>query len=796
MMRKAGVCLFAFFSSAFFATTAHAMSIRAIPLAEITEQTDLWVRGNVLSVKSKPLKEDERYRFGHQGTVEVTVVIEITSATRILDTPAITVHWASSDEFLQRVTKGEECIAALSRQDDGTYKSLWALGVYGWFQTEPETGRIPYVWEIGRNVSPGLLWDLVSALEMGQYSLKGPSALLIDAWQRRLSDGQRQDFIASMLFFDAFPGAPLSPAELIAAFERQYAINGSLPRSEERSIQRAMPVLFSLFQRVGDESSLKWLIAIFVQDFSARESVFDDREIAKGLVQTIMAKGGAQRIDLVHSLIGKEFVWATERGNVQARRTPIRADYDVLEAIAAFPGDDVDGMLLDMLHHPGKYQIRDSLSLASVWNGLANRGNPEIETYLNEFLANPGTFDIGVRHYGSVDNAIVYAREALQAYARNLPRNQRLQQLQRQYQQGDLGALAQLLREVKPGDTTMIPALASVPVDDLLDEQHALGNTFSIVVADRLPDPAFLSQLRALSERAERSGRIQIALVLAALHACGDKELARANAVALLHEPAPDRDWRAVYDKINEKTGLVAFLGTIGDPALVGEIDPYTRPDVLDDCRTKLTSAAIGESKEPHDFAVRTLCKSAVIALARTGGDEAVARLHAIYETGDIAARIAAAMGLYALGDDTGKELVDLFVNHQELTNTEIAARWRIDLFGDFHHAAKYLENPRTDAVLLERLQRGFGDSDRDLTGYTKFLDAHAATLLPIFVENLSNDNSGLRRDALYLVSHYLGGDLNYDPGKSPQQQADVVDQIRERVNAYLAKLKERDGTA
>jgi hypothetical protein len=791
MMRTTRAHAIAVFSVVLAAATAHTMSLRDIPLAEVTEQTDLWIRGSVVSVNLSPLAEDERYRFGHQGTVEVTVVVNVTSSTRPIDTPTITVHWASGDEFMQRVKKGQECIVALSRREDGTYKTLWAVGIYGWFQVDPESGRVPYVSSIGENVAPNTIWDLVSALDIGQASPDGPDAILVDAWRKRLNEGALQDFIAAMVFLDAFPGVELSPADLLAPFERQCLYIASQPNNVKHAMRQAAPVLFSLFKRIGDESSSEWLIAIFAQDFSARESAFDDSEIAKGLVQSILAKGGARRVDLVRGLLGKEFTWATGDGRVQARRTPIRADYGAIESIAKYPGEDTDRMLLDMLHHPATFGIPDSLSMAGVWTGLAKRGNPEIRTYLEAFLANPSTFDLGVRHYDSIDKSIVFAREALQAYAQNLPREQRIQQLMRLYKQGDIGALSQLLPMVEPKDSALVPELTSIPLEHLLSEQHSIGNTFATMVAKDLPNPVFRPQLHALAGSDARDPvRIQLSMVLAAMHACGDTEPARKMAMENLNKPVPSKEWRACYFLIAEKAGLVSFLGTLKDPALMSEIDPYTQRDVLDELSQTMKAAALASGEDPHDFAVRNLNKIAILALARAGGGEAIPRLKAIYVNDDIAARIAAAMSLYALGDDTGKDIVDLYVNHQELTNTEIAARWRIDLFGDFHSAARYLENPRTDEALLQRLRNGFADGDRDVRSYHKFLKANESTLLPIFVENLTNKDPGLRRDAYNLLRRFHDSTDSYDPDKPPQQQTEAINQIREKVSAYLANPK------
>lgn len=201
-----------------------------------------------------------------------------------------------------------------------------------------------------------------------------------------------------------------------------------------------------------------------------------------------------------------------------------------------------------------------------------------------------------------------------------------------------------------------------------------------------------------------------------------------------------------------------------------------------------LLAAAKAEGKEPYDFAVRDLEKCAVLALARAGGPDAVSRLREIYRNGDIAARIVAAMGLYARGDQTGADLVRSFAEHRELENPEIARRWRYDLFGIFHFACKYLQNFRTDSILLERIERGFDDSDHDLAGYDAFIAMNRGVVLRALVQNLESKEGRLRNDAARMLKDIASQDFGYDPDKPIATQQDAIAKWREWVDANATR--------
>ncbi|MBI2435947.1 MAG: hypothetical protein HYV26_24085 [Candidatus Hydrogenedentes bacterium] len=312
-----------------------------------------------------------------------------------------------------------------------------------------------------------------------------------------------------------------------------------------------------------------------------------------------------------------------------------------------------------------------------------------------------------------------------------------------------------------------------------------------------MADPAFLPQLRALAE----TGADYFALK--ALAACGDAKLAGELAIKnveqtlVTKEDAPSASisirtvgsvrrgegtaWRMVYDQINLLAGTVKFMGETGNPEYVAKIEPFTREGRVEELRTALASAAKASGEEPYTFAVDELNRVAILALARAGGATAIARLKEIYDKGDIKQRVASAMALHSLGDETATELIQLFIEHRERENVEIAKRYRIDMTDDFHRAASYLCSERTNAVLIERLKSGFEDNDDNLS--EAFLKGHASFLLPILAQNLSHHDETVRYAAFHLLKRILPDvETDYDPNKPARWQVETINRLRQRA--------------
>lgn len=518
------------------------MMFKSIPIPSITDQTDVWVRGKVLSIKTRDLPESERYEFESSGALEITAAIQLLDSVPMIAEPELVVHWATMPDFAHTITEGQECIAALIRRDDGTYKSLWQLGLYGWYQPRSGTNVVEIAEDLS-NIPLDLLWELVTTLRNGLDDPKTLDAQARDVWLRRLTQGSLADFAAAQMVFDTFPTLELSGETLITALESQHtsfqqrAANSPEPYEEVDAFRRVLPRTLELMTRVGDAPSVERLKALCVRDFQSEHSLFDSpMELPEQLLRVICARGGEARVEMLASLMGKAFTWTSDDGRRTKGRDPLLADYGSIKAIGEFKGDDIDALLLGIMRSPAEFGIQRDLGLASVWRTLAQRGNPEVKAYLDELIANPDSFTLPVRYEESREKTLIYAREALETYARNLPRAERISEALRLYQHGDLGALGTVFDLATKDDTHLVPVFAAIPVAVLEDTDQNLGYWFCSMASRALPGPAFLPQLRALAE----SNRGEY--VFAAIAACGDPEFARERAVAVLESRLPSRD--------------------------------------------------------------------------------------------------------------------------------------------------------------------------------------------------------------------------------------------------------------
>jgi len=223
-------------------------------------------------------------------------------------------------------------------------------------------------------------------------------------------------------------------------------------------------------------------------------------------------------------------------------------------------------------------------------------------------------------------------------------RKHKIQDLIDTYRQGDTSAIGSIAEQVTSEDTESILFFR--------EQVGALEGKTAVMVAAKLPDPCFIPTLRkALQEQ------VSVEL-LKALYACGARQEAIEKAVAEL-EKTPN--WE-----------IIDFLGTKGDTSVLPIIDDFTRKDVIQAYR----------DESWHSFEAPYLQRSAILALTRLGGESAIPRLKELYESDDtdILVRIATALSLYYLGDNTGYELLEYFVNGAERSIPGLEERWGGDI--------------------------------------------------------------------------------------------------------------------
>jgi hypothetical protein len=281
-------------------------------------------------------------------------------------------------------------------------------------------------------------------------------------------------------------------------------------------------------------------------------------------------------------------------------------------------------------------------------------------------------------------------------------------------------------------------------------------------------DPRLVPAIRKAVEHHVSGG------LLEALYACGAQQEAVELALAKLEKTAEGHE-----------SGMIEFLGTTNDTSVLPVIEDFTREDVIDAYSQDVIDAYSEDSWNSHD-ALR-LQRSAVLALARLGGESAIPRLKELYgsEDTDILVRIVTALSLYSLGDDTGYELLEHFVNGTEHSIAEFEERVGGDIGENeaFYRIATYLRSPRGDGLLLEYLRR---------TGYahfgTSFFADHEREILPILVENLESKDRKARSHANRVLKRLTGQDFGFRPERFVGQQDEQIERWRRYVEQYLVQ--------
>jgi hypothetical protein len=184
---------------------------------------------------------------------------------------------------------------------------------------------------------------------------------------------------------------------------------------------------------------------------------------------------------------------------------------------------------------------------------------------------------------------------------------------------------------------------------------------------------------------------------------------------------------------------------------------------------------------------VSNLQGAAIMVLAKLGGDSAIERLRELYASNDYYMRIAAAVSLYYLGDDSGNELLEHFINHTERSVPGIEMRWHVDMSGGkpFHEALLYLRSPETDQLFIERLRNGVGDEDIKAIAIA---ETYKDQVLPILVEHLSSRDRTTREKSHDMLKRLTGKHFGFDPGKFVGQQDEAIELWRSSVEQYLAE--------
>ncbi|MHC4145971.1 MAG: hypothetical protein ACYSUD_14445, partial [Planctomycetota bacterium] len=164
---------------------------------------------------------------------------------------------------------------------------------------------------------------------------------------------------------------------------------------------------------------------------------------------------------------------------------------------------------------------------------------------------------------------------------------------------------------------------------------------------------------------------------------------------------------------------------------------------VFDENRVKSRETSLFRVTSGGPKYIYCLRLSAILALGRLRSQSALPRLKELYRSNNMQIRLLAALSLYSLGDDTGFELIEHFVNGTEFSLSDIGDIPEWPWLDTFLCSVLHLR-PHTDELLL----KCFGSSHFHPYPYYRWADTigdaeyafarqYERQLLPVLVEQL-----------------------------------------------------------
>jgi hypothetical protein len=641
-------------------------------------------------------------------------------------------------------------------------------------------------------------WQLVMDIYDAVQEAKHPEGEVLDYWLAKLGSEDFIDCWMAVEYLGTLARPPVEPGTIIDAIERHLrASSGGDPDEESPAnlnsfYQRTtfFTEALDLLLLVADEPAVDRMLALYQQAVLSPEPVFhevreNEDDVMANIFRLTLKHPGPKRRE--------RFVWlfspfvAQDDYGIRHELTPM-----LPWLLGTAEGGDIDQLLLDMVEDRASFGISGVEHIeeyvGAIWMAAARRGLPEVGRYLEQVLAEPSTVIIESEDEQVEQQQIIeLAQQAYHVYicaaqAHGLiTRSKALQMLMEQYEQdnksirkGNTSIVGSIAELIEPQDRELIPFLA----ETLASERLAP----IILAAERIFDPCLVP---AIIEALEAGARYLYAgpeemtsMLLEALFYSGAEQQAVEIALAELDKPVTDGE------DLQRPTFLIKFLGTTGDESLIPVVEHFTRDDVIEQFRQENPGGAV------------ELQRSAVLALARLGGESAIPRLQQVYESGDIYIRIPTALALYYLGDDTGNELVEHFANHTERSVHDIEMQW--DYWKGcseiFQLPLMYLRSPRTDALLFGRIQdlRHWFSTNFRLGDYGygyAFVKEHKQQALPVIVEQLVSKNREARKCANRTLKELTGRDFGFRDDRFAGQQGQVI----QRWRAYIEEYLERD---
>jgi hypothetical protein len=639
-------------------------------------------------------------------------------------------------------------------------------------------------------------WVFVMAIYDAVHRVKDPPGDVLDYWLAKLQSEDFFDCWMAVEYLGTLASPPVAPQTVIDAIELHLgAVDVAEPDEDLGRLLNSIYQRTSFFEEAlevlllaADEPAVNRMLTLYQEALASSEPVFHevretDDDVMVNILRLAVKHPGPDRRGRLVSLLSS--FWILDDRAVEHELQIIAP-----QVLGTAEGEDIDSLVMEMVAEPASFSIPNPACFRAVWTTAAQRALPEFGEYLEQVLADPSALalrfeDHKLSEEGTVELA-QYAKHIFiwAAQARRLiTREQAVEMLIDEYRQGNESIrdghalwnkiMDSIVQLIDTADPDVISFLAETVANEEIVP--------ILITAKGIHDPRFADGIKQALEK-NVTGE-----PLGALFVCGGQEEAIQMALSEIDKPVNDdpdlTDPVRIGYKFEDRASIIEFLGTTGDERAVPVVESFTQQDVIEQFR------------EESVYGAAQLQRSAVVALARLGGPSAIPRLRQLYASGDIHIQILAALGLYSLGDDTGYELIEHFVNHTERSVPEIELEW--DQWKGcaeiYEWVLKYLASDRTKALLLERLRdlRHGYTTDWALGDYGygyEFLKEHRQHILPIIVEQLASTDRDTRDHADRLLRELTGRDFGFRDDRFAGQQDDIIERWRTYIDDYLAE--------
>lgn len=617
----------------------------------------------------------------------------------------------------------------------------------------------------------------------------------------QLRGGSLDEAEEAITFFWENPVAEPTATELAEAIEHQYenllaAVaagekKGSLVRRFNEFVSKAG----RLINPPEDDAAVARLFELYIRDrdndgdlhrtqpppdgelFREHGLQFIGRGFYVTLARLVLNQASPERVDRIRTLLA--------RPPVESRDSSKWQRY-VIDMIGTTDGEDIDALLLGILETPREYGLSSLSESRQVWEALATRGRPEIYDYLADILPRLDEFPVEFVpsndgppiFYGKPsDDIVLFAVSALRILAQGeVKRGESLELLVEIQERGLTETSYWVVQLLTEEDAHLIARLVQY-IDDPETDAEGLIPVL-IPASNRDVDPKTMSSallaLRAVGRLADAS---EVAMRRLEWVTEGSESVFPTG------EDPEGREVTAIQYRLMPSSFFIESAALRTDPAADALLLKLTDEAFMKERIPNLGDQFWGfdEGRIIRDYVI----VPAIFWLARSGDERAVPRLKELYKSDDIVVKIAAALGLHYLGDDSASELIEKIADGSYIELPEIQDRWGMDTTGleaIITPMLGPLRSPQIEDLLNAHILSGLDNVEMIAfegnyvsSAGLRYIRETNSDLMAGLVENLGRREADRRGQAYKLLVGMTGETFGYVPERPIVAQEDAL---------------------